>query len=308
MSDPDRTASLMSPAKLVRQPNAGASPAAGGRWLDHMAADAGHLHVEHLAQQHMVLAPQARPHAMSGLRADLQALERALGAIDFSLLQSQGWLARARGKEKDAVSEFSGQVQAAQTALAAVAGHAQTLQQRATAQAQAIERAMLDLAVEFQALDKIVDQGARWLADMQSQLKARHADASDEAARAAVKADAARCETLVRRLKVLRGVGGAARQAHEQFRAAAASRAALVATLEQVQAQEGKAWQARIAPLVAEGKPGALSLEGPTEAQQALLARLAQAAAGAQHLAAQEESLAADVARLGQQLQAAQAG
>ena len=48
MEDFDRTASLMTPAKLAEsRPKVAASPAA---WLDQMAADAGHQHVRRLAE------------------------------------------------------------------------------------------------------------------------------------------------------------------------------------------------------------------------------------------------------------------
>ena len=48
MQDPDRTASLMTPAQLAKvKPKAPPSPAA---WLDQLALDAGHVNVRRIAE------------------------------------------------------------------------------------------------------------------------------------------------------------------------------------------------------------------------------------------------------------------
>ena len=47
------------------------------------------------------------------------------------------------------------------------------------------DRTLLEFEVEFRAIDKIIDQGTRWLQDMRNQLKAREAAATDDAVPAA---------------------------------------------------------------------------------------------------------------------------
>ncbi|MDB5946570.1 MAG: hypothetical protein JWQ33_1596, partial [Ramlibacter sp.] len=69
MAETDRTASLMSPARLAQlKPKPATTPAA---WLTQMAADAGHLHVNRILELGEVLKEQAAstelPAVASGL-------------------------------------------------------------------------------------------------------------------------------------------------------------------------------------------------------------------------------------------------
>lgn len=299
--DHERTASLMSPAKLAQmKPRPAASPAA---WLDQMASDAGHMHVRQLRE--LVQRLQAQAAEGTGDAALAQSLAAAAAAVpglDLSLLEPKGWLARATGKAKGAAAEFSAQFDIIVAALGTAHQVASEWHKVQSAAAVPRDRALVEFEVEWRAIDKIIDQGARWLQDMRNQLKARQGAGGDEAQ---IHQDAARCELLVARLKLLRAIATAAQQVQQQAQAGAARRAALQQVVQQGLAADLKNWQSRWSPVVAaagaSGSP-ALGLEGPNEARQQLQQRLQQCEADLAQLAAQEQALAGALSALAGQL------
>jgi hypothetical protein len=308
--DPDRTASLMSPAKLAQmKPKAAASPAA---WLDQMASDAGHTHVHQLAQLTRQLQAQTAgaddAQAEAAVAASLRTLREALPQLDVGLLQPRGWLARATGKARTAGAEFASQFGRIDQAAQGFRAQASVLQKRQAGRAGGAERTLVEFEVEWRAIEKIIDQGARWLHDMRTQLKDRQAQAADDAAQQRVREDATRCELLVARLKLLRALATGAQQVRQHAQASAARRAALLHALQQCVGSELKQWQARWAPVAAaagdSGSP-ALGLEGPQEAREALERRLAQLEADQDLLRTEDKALAESLAALAAQLQAA---
>ena len=300
----DRTASLMTPAKLAqaRKPRGAVSPAA---WLDRMAADAGHQHVQRLRELQAELRGQLRLREHTPLAAALERLGQALAGLDFSLLQSRGWWARTTGKSRSAGAEFAVRFDATEEATRALASQVQALQKSQQAQAGAGDRALVEFEVEYRAVDKIIDQGARWLQDMRTQLKERLAQATDAQSQQAVRDDAARCEILVARLKLLRAAVTAAQQVHQQALAAAGRRTGLLQMLQQALASDVKAWHARLSPLAAaaaEDRVVSASLEGPTETHRELQLCVKQAQADCAQLQAQEQALGQSLDALGLQL------
>jgi hypothetical protein len=297
----------MTPSKLAQASKARAqvSPAA---WLDQMAADAGHLHLHRLAELRGVLEAHARARDLAPLAAELEALAQAMPRLDFGLLQARGWWARTTGKGRSEGAEFAARFGEIDAATRQLAVRTQAMQKTHQAEAAATERALVEVEVEWHAIDKIVEQGGRWLQDMRSQLKARHTEAVDEQVLQQVRDDAARCEILVTRLKLLQGVVKAAQEAHSQAQALAAARAALLRMLQQALASDVKAWQVRLSALAAsagEGKSSSPQLEGPMETHRELELCVRQAGADCAALRTQERELAASVAALGQQLEAA---
>ncbi len=299
--DHERTASLMSPAKLAQmKPKAAASPAA---WLDQMASDAGHMHVRQLGELAQRLKAQAdEDRGDAALSHALGAAAAALPGLDVSLLQPKGWLARATGKAKTAAAEFSAQFEGIVSTLDTVRTQAAEWHQRQAAAVAPRERALVEFEVEWRAVDKIIDQGARWLQDMRNQLKARQAAGADATQ---IRQDAARCELLVARLKLLRSIANVAQQVQQQAQAGGARRGALQQGLQQGLAADLKNWQSRWAPVVAaassSGSP-ALGLDGPNEARQQLQQRLQQCEADLAQIAAQDQAFNAALADLSRQL------
>jgi predicted nucleic acid-binding Zn-ribbon protein len=305
MQDSDRTASLMTPAKLAQaKPKAAVSPAA---WLDQMAADAGHLHVRRLAELKEELQAQARLRDFSALAGELAKLADKLPRLDFGLLQTRGWWARTTGKSRDAGAEFASQFEQIEALAKALAPQVQALQQKQQEQASATERTLMEVDVEYHAVDKVIDQGARWLQDMRNQLKQRQAIAADAQSQQQIKDDTARCELLVTRLKALRAVSSAALQAHQQAHAAAKRRTDLVRFLQQTVASNVRAWKTRVSAIAAaagdSGSP-ALSVEGPMDTHRELQLCIKQTIADCAQLQAQESALGESLAALGTQLQA----
>jgi hypothetical protein len=301
MADNDRTASLMTPSKLAQvKPGGGVSPAA---WLDQMAADAGHQHVRRLAELCKDLQAQAQRRDISPLILELERLGEALPRLDFGLLQPQSWWARATGKGRTAGTQFAGQFeQIAQVAQRLVA---QTQAVQKSQQEKPSDRALLELEVEFRAIDKIIDQGTRWLHDMRNQIKVREAAPTDDAGEQLIRDDAARCEILVARLKALRAVSSAAQHAHQQGQGAVARRASLAKLMQQLSA-DVKAWRADISPAAsAAGNSGgtALNLDDSMESHRELQLRIKQAIADCTQLRAQEKMLAESLDGLHAQLE-----
>jgi len=293
MDESDRTASLMTPSKLAQvKPKGPASPAA---WLNQMAADAGHAHVRRLAELRKALQMQAAMRDLSPLMAQLDRVGQALPRLDFSLLQPQGWWARATGKSRSAGAEFAAQFEQIEEATQALAAQAQALQKKQQEQAGSGDLALLELQVEFHAIDKIMEQGTRWLYDMRNQLKTREAAAPDEAGQQQIRDDAARCEILVERLKALRAVSSAAQQSHQQAVDTSARRAALLQMLQHMLGADLKAWRTRLSALASaagDGDSPALHLEGPEEAHREFKLCIKQAIADCGQLQGHEKALA----------------
>lgn len=306
-SDEDRTASLMTPAKLAQlkaRPQPAASPAA---WLDQLAADAGSGHVRRLVDLGQQLHNQVRERRYGGLTAAVDELAGALGALDFSLVQPRGWLARATGKAKDAVAGYLAQHERILRKCEDLADEVRDLQKKQQAHDTATERTLMEAEVEVKAIEKIMDQGARWLQDMRGQLKAREAQGGDAAVQQQIADDTRRCELLVNRLKQLRTASSATTAAVERCRAMARSRASVVASLQQLVDGEVKACQGRLVK-VAEEVQASGSAEDTSKArkaQEGLQGTLEQAGRDCRGLDSQERLLGEELEALQAPLQAA---
>jgi hypothetical protein len=299
----DRTASLMSPAKLAQiRPRAQVSPSA---WLDKMATDVGHQQVKRIGELSADLRAQVGRRDYRPLAADLDRLAEALPALDFALLEPRGFMARLSGKGRSAGAEFAAQYDQIDAAAKALTAQVQALPGE---QAGGTDRVLVEFEVEFRAIEKVIDQGSRWLQDMRNQIKAREAAGGDEAAQKQIKDDTARCELLVSRLKAMRTLSSAAQQSHQQFQAVAARRAAFGQLLQRALSGELKDWRKRISALADSARSGdtsGLSLDGPMECHRDLRSSIKQAIADCGQVQAQEKSLAENLDALGASLKSA---
>lgn len=303
MDESDRTASLMSPARLAQmKPKAAATPAA---WLTQMAADAGHMHVRRIGEIGDLLKAQVRVPGLGTVASRLEELAEVLPRLDFSLLEPQGWWARTSGKSRTSGSEFAMQFEQIDAAATDVAAAAGALPEAQPADAVLTERALVELEVEHRAVEKIIDQGARWLQDMRSQITVRQSAAADPQAHRAVLDDSVRCDILVDRLKLLRAVCNAVSPVPEQARAHTQARITLLQALGQSLTPELKNWQAAVSALAAgatEGKSPSQGLGGPQDVHRDLQASVKKAISACQQLLAQERDLVRSLAGLsGQQ-------
>ncbi|MBC5784481.1 hypothetical protein H8N03_16150 [Ramlibacter sp. USB13] len=302
-SDDDRTASLMTPARLAQlqvRPAPAASPTA---WLDQMATDAGSGHVRRLQdlRQQLEAEVRSREGDFPPAAASCDALRGAVEQVDFSAVQPRGWLARATGKGKEAVAAFKAQHGKVTHAAEDLADEVRGLQKQLAAQGGGLDKLALEIGAEVRALEKIMDQGARWLQDMRNQLKAREAPEDDP--------DAVRCELLVARLKLLRTVVSTMQQAVERCKAARARRTSVLASLQQLLDEEWKSAQQKLGAVVREveesGAADAESLERAGRARETLQGALKQAAQDCTNVQALEQAAADEVAALQVPLQAA---
>jgi hypothetical protein len=305
MADSDRTASLMTPSKLAQiRPKVAASPAA---WLSQMAADAGHQHVRRVRELQRQLLAQSSQRDFSPLASELAKLAQALPRLDFGLLQDSGWWARTTGKSRSAGAQFAARFEQIEQVAGGLTGQAQDLQKRQQEQSAAAELALVELEVEYHAIDKIIDQGARWLQDMRGQLKSRGA-AADPAAMEQSRQDTERCEILVARLKALRAVSSAAQQSQQHAQGAAGRRLALLQLLRQGLAGAIKSWRARLSAVAAAAKASGVAgqnLNDSMEAHRELQLCVKQAVADCGQLQAQEKALADSLAALATRLEGA---
>ncbi|HET8744243.1 MAG TPA: hypothetical protein VFM98_01460 [Ramlibacter sp.] len=307
MSDDDRTASLMTPARLAQlkvRPTPAASPAA---WLDQLATDAGSGHIRRLLdlRGQLLALLQGLSAATAGQAAT--ELAAALGEVDFTLLQPRGWIARATGKGKEAAATFQARCDRCAQAGERLAAELRALQRQQQERAGPLERTALECEVELKAIEKIMDQGARWLQDMRNQLKAREAAGGDAATLQKIQEDSRRCELLVARLKQLRAASGATQPAIEHCKALPQRGAALAASLQQ--ALEG-GWKdaSRRLDRLCEQAGGGTAAEGAEALRQSLPAladALQQAAGDAQALQSRVQAAATELTALQEPLQAA---
>ncbi|MDB5860954.1 MAG: hypothetical protein JWQ76_4643, partial [Ramlibacter sp.] len=261
-NDDDGTASLMTPAKLAQlkvAPKAAPSPAA---WLDQLATDAGSGHVRRLVDLRRQLEGQMGEGGCAEARAALEALAGHAGQLDFGLLQPKGWLARVAGKGKEEAAGFLAQYERVARAGEDLQDEVRALQRSRQSLGAAVERTLLEFDAELKAIEKIIDQGARWLQDMRNQLKTREALGGDAAALKAVEEDAARCELLVARLKQLRTASSASQQVAERCRLQAGRRATLLERLQQAVDGEWAAWQRALAPVLTEARASGAAAQG----------------------------------------------
>jgi outer membrane murein-binding lipoprotein Lpp len=307
-ADDDRTASLMTPAKLAQlkvRPAPAASPAA---WLDQMAADAGSGHVRRLAELRAQLEAQLRVEEDAPFAAARDALAQALDQLDFAQVQPKGWLARATGKGKEAVAGFLAQADRAQHAAEDLEQEARSLQRKWQAPAGGNDRAVVEMEVEVRAIEKIMDQGARWLQDMRNQIRERQAASTDEAVQQQAREDSARCELLVTRLKLLRATSAAMQQALVRCKALPARRQAVLEALQQVQEGEVRRWHKKLARVVDQATATGSAAEGIDSAERAvqeLRAALDQLARDGEALRAHQQSAADELGAASAPLQAA---
>jgi hypothetical protein len=305
--DDDRTASLMTPAKLAQlqtRPKPAATPAA---WLDQLASDAGSGHVRRLLDLRGQLEAQGGGGEAAVAEA-LQALASALDHLDFDLLQPKGWIARATGRGKAGGAGFVAQAERVEGAGEDLAREVRALQKKQAAQGSAVERTLVEIEVELRAIVKIMDQGARWLQDMRAQIKQREKQGGDAAALKQIGEDNARCELLVARLKQLRAATTAGPELVARSREAAKGRAGLAASMQDVLDTPWKSWRQQVAPLMEAATATGSASEGverAREVQQKLLAVLRQAGEECGGVAEREQAFVQAVAALEGPLQAA---
>ena len=293
MDESDHTASLMSPAKLAQmKPKSVPTPAA---WLTQMAADAGHMHVKRIGELGELLRGQARMPGLAAVATRLVKLADDLPDLDFSLLEQPGWWARTSRMGRVTSPQFAARFEEVGSEARALGTAAKTLGAGELADAARLERALVELEAEYSAVEKIIDQGARWLQDMRNQIKARQAAATDAQAHRAVLEDSARCDILVDRLKLLRALCNACAPVPEAARAYVHRRGLLVQVLHQSLASEVEDWHAVLAPVAvaaAEGKSPTGGVQPQLDAHKDLLAALKNAISGCQQLLDQEQELA----------------
>ena len=300
MDESDRTASLMSPAYLAQmKPKTVTTPAA---WLTQMAADAGHMHVKRIGELGDMLRSQARMPGLAAIATRLGKLADDLPDLDFSLLEQRGWWARTSGKGRVTSPEFAARFKEVGSEAGALATAANALGAGQLADTAQVERALVELDAEYRAVEKIIDQGARWLQDMRNQIKVRQAAAADPQAHREVLEDSARCDILVDRLKLLRTLCNACAPVPEAARAYVHRRGLLLEALQQSFASEVEDWHAVLAPVAtaaAEGKTPTGSVQPQLDAHKDLLATLKNAISACQQLLAQEQELARNLMPLG---------
>lgn len=303
----DRTASLMTPAKLAQlkvRPKPATSPAA---WLDQMASDAGSGHVRRLLElrQQLEAATRGREAEFRQLAAAGRALDDALGKLDYELVQPRGLLARVTGKGKEAVGAFSAQVEGVTRAAEGLADEVRGVQRRQ--QGTPLDRTVLECETELKALERIMEQGARWLQDMRNQLKARQAEGGGPEVQQQIQQDSARCELLVARLKLLRAASTASQPALERCKATLARRTSVLGALQQVQEGEGKAARERLDALADQAAGGvpAEVVDRARRAQRALQSALEPLLQDCAAVQAQDQAAADELAAMQGPLQAA---
>jgi hypothetical protein len=307
--DNDRTASLMTPAKLAQVAATAQAPVSPSAFLDRMAADVGHQHVSRLAQLQKQLEHQGQLAPAEGLQAAVDKLVEKLGKMDFAPLEVKGFIANLTGKAKAAGAEFAYRVGKVDKAAQALADLVVPMQKEQATRDAAHERTMVEFDVEYKALDKVIDQGARWLQDMRNQLKTREADPSlDAAGRAQLAQDASRCEMLVGRLKSLRAAAAASQQAHDEARATAKRRIEVLQAATRLLNGEVAEWRHRLGVLAEAATEG--NAEGPRikqgqELTASMRARTEALQADCGQLCTHETTLQRQLAAMGEQLRAA---
>ena len=305
----DRTASLMTPAKLAKVAGSGSAAVGPSQFLDRMAADVAHQHLHRLGE----LRHDLQAHGQGELEqadqaaAVLERMRDAMPQIDFAPLQERNWWADITGKSRSKGSAFAGTFdkvdEVAQVLGAAVAALQKRQLQRATAQ----DRTLVEFSVEYQALDKAIHQGARWLQDMRNQIKARQAQPGTGDAEQQVRTDEARCDLLVERLKLLRGAAAASQQAYEEVLATAHRRSEFAQAASRVATVHLQSWRSSLSAVASAASAGKVPeplLGDARKIQDKLHRKLEALLADVGQLRTHEAALVAQLTAMGEQLAA----
>jgi len=307
-SPDDRTASLMTPAKLAQVAGSGRARVSPTAFLDRMAADVGHQHVQRLGQLRQELERQGQLDQADAVQLLLQHLLDALPRLDFAPLQERGWWAGITGKSRSAGSTFAGTFDAIDEVAREVVASVSALQKQQPARAAAQDRTLVEFDVEYKALDKAIDQSARWLQDMRNQIKARQAQENSADAQQQIRDDEVRCELLVERLKVLRTAAAASQQAHQEVLATQVRRTELLQALARMAAAHLQGWRSTVSALAtaaAGGKAADSLLDDALKAHGKLRKKLDALLADGDQLRTHEAALVRQLAAMGEQLAAA---
>ena len=304
----ERTASLMTPARLAQlrmTPRATATPTA---FLDQMATDAGSGHVRRLVDLRQQIEAQSRERSHAGAARALTTLAEQLEKVDFSLLQPKGLFARVTGKGKEQGGEFLAQHDRIAKAIDDLQDEARASQKHNGNQNTAVDKTLVEFDVEVRAIEKILDQGARWLQDMRSQLKQRQYSGPDAAQQKQIDEDNARCELLVKRLKDLGGARSAGQAVHDRIHLTAGKRTGAMQALQHLINSDLRAWQEKLKPVVDAATESGSATEGVEEAKtahQELLVAMKGAVRDWNQLTFYEKDLVDELAQLEAPLQAA---
>jgi len=305
----DRTASLMTPAKLAKVAGSGSAAVGPSQFLDRMAADVAHQHLHRLGELRLALQAHGQGELEQAEQAAsvLEQMRDALPQVDFAPLQERNWWADITGKSRTKGSAFASTFdrvdEVAQELGTAVAALQKRQLQRATAQ----DRTLVEFNVEYQALDKAIHQGSRWLQDMRNQVKARQAQAGSAGSEQQVRADEARCELLVERLKLLRAAAAASHGAYEEVLATAQRRSEFAQATGRVATVHLQSWRSSLSAVASAASGGKVSQPLLDEAQKAhdkLRRKLEALLADAGQLRTHEAALVAQLAAMGEQLAA----
>lgn len=309
-SQEDRTASLMTPAKLAKVGGTGGVGVQPSQFLDRMAADVGHQHVHRLGELRLLLEQhgQGELEQAEQVAAVLERMRDALPRIDFALLQERNWWADLTGKSRTTGSAFASTFDTVDDVAQDLGSAVHAFQKRQQQPSAALDRSLVEFNVEYQALDKVIHQGSRWLQDMRSQAKARAGQAGDVDAQQQAQADEARCELLVERLKVLRAAAAASQQVYEEVLATVQRRSEFAQATHRVATVHLQSWRSSVSAVstaAVGGKVAAHLLEEARKAHDKLGKKLEALLAEAGQLRTHESALVAQLAAMGEPLAAA---
>jgi hypothetical protein len=302
----ERTASLMTPARLaqlrLKPVKPVASPAA---LLDQMASDAGAIHVRLLADLRKELEAKARERSYASFSAALERLAAELPKLDFTLLQPKGLIARVTGKGKEEAAGFVTQYERIGRCIEDVHDEFKSLEKKSQAVGASLVKLLAELDVELRGVERVMNQGTRWLQDMRGQLATRKAAAEDAQK---IQEDTHRCDMLIERLKHLRAVASGGQQVQERVKSADEKRSTTLSLLQQALDGEMRAWQLALRPVASAAEDTGSASKGVDLARNAhneLLACVKQAVKDCAHLHNNELAVVDELTALAEPLQAA---
>lgn len=309
-SQEDRTASLMTPAKLAKVAGTGGVGVQPAEFLDRMAADVGHQHVQRLGELRLALEShgQGELEQAEQVATALETMRDALPQVDFAPLQERNWWADLTGKSRSTGSAFAATFDKVDEIAQDLGARVAAFQKRQVQRSAAQDRTLVEFNVEYQALDKVIHQGSRWLQDMRTQGKARAAEAGDAEAEQQFQSNEARCELLVERLKLLRAAATASQQAYEEVLATAQRRAEFAQATQRVATVHLQAWRSGLSAVstaAISGKVPAALIDEARQAHDKLHRKLEALLAEAGQLRSHESALVQQLAAMGEPLAAA---
>lgn len=247
------------------KPPSGQTPDVLAAWIRELLGDVDRAQVRRLAQLRAQFQSDAFEWDSAVLAQGVSTLHSAGRELHFAPLRP-GWLDRATGRYRDAYARFIAAHDRMVACAVRLKKELADLAGGLKAHTANARRVLVELEMEWNALQAEVDQGVNWLQDMCMQLGDQRAAGGDDRRLAALAENA---QAFTQEFKRMQSVASVAREIGVRGHALLERRAALLEHVKRDADAFEKGWMRALGLLVAELKAGRTSPPSVSQAIEA---------------------------------------